>query len=58
MRAGGLEVETIVRRVHPVHADDVARAITATAEEKEASLIVMSTHGRSGSRSALRQRDG
>lgn len=48
MRAGGLEVETIVRRVHPVHADDVARAITATAEEKGASLIVMSTHGRSG----------
>src|SRR4051812_35490907 len=48
MRAGGLEVETIVRRVHPVHADDVARAITATAEEQGVSLIVMSTHGRSG----------
>ena len=48
MRAGGLGVETIVQRVRPVHADDVARAITATADEQGAGLIVMSTHGRSG----------
>jgi nucleotide-binding universal stress UspA family protein len=48
MRAGGLDVETIVQRVRPVHADAVARAITVTADEQGAGLIVMSTHGRSG----------
>ncbi len=37
-----------MRRVRPVHADEVARAITAIADELRAGLIVMSTHGRSG----------
>ena len=48
IRADGLRVETIVRRVHPVHADDVARAIAAVADGQQAELIVMSTHGRGG----------
>ena len=48
IRADGLRVETIVRRVHPVHADDVAHAISAVADEQQAELIVMSTHGRGG----------
>jgi nucleotide-binding universal stress UspA family protein len=48
LRAGGLDVETVVQRIRPVHADDVARAIIATADEQRAGLIVMSTHGRSG----------
>ena len=37
-----------MRRVHPVHADDVARAIAEVAVEEQAELIVMSTHGRGG----------
>ena len=48
IRADGLRVDTIVRRVHPVHADDVARAIAEVAVEEQAELIVMSTHGRGG----------
>jgi nucleotide-binding universal stress UspA family protein len=48
MRAGGLDVETMVQRIRPIHAEDVARAIIATADEQGAGLIVMSTHGRSG----------
>ena len=48
IRADGPRAETIVRRVHPVHADDVARAIAEVADEQQAELIVMSTHGRGG----------
>ena len=48
LRADGLRVETAVRRVHPIHADDVARAIAVVADEQQAELIVMSTHGRGG----------
>ncbi|MCC6178334.1 MAG: universal stress protein [Chloroflexi bacterium] len=48
MRAEGLHVEIVVRRVRPVHAEDVARAIAAIADEQGVGLIVMSTHGRSG----------
>ena len=48
IRADGLRVDTIVHRVHPVHADDVARAIAEVAVEQQAELIVMSTHGRGG----------
>ena len=48
IRADGMRVETIMRRVHPVHADDVARAIAEIADDQQAELIVMSTHGRSG----------
>jgi nucleotide-binding universal stress UspA family protein len=48
LRADGLRVETIVRRVHHVHADGVARAIAEVADDQQAELIVMSTHGRGG----------
>jgi nucleotide-binding universal stress UspA family protein len=48
IRADGLHVDTIVRRVHPIQADDVAREIAEVADEQQAELIVMSTHGRSG----------
>jgi nucleotide-binding universal stress UspA family protein len=48
IRAVGLRVETIVRRIHPVRADDVARVIAEVADEQQAELIVMSTHVRGG----------
>jgi nucleotide-binding universal stress UspA family protein len=47
-RADGLRAEAVVRRIRPLQADDVARAIATFADEEHASLIVMSTHGRSG----------
>jgi nucleotide-binding universal stress UspA family protein len=48
IRADGLQAEPVVRRIQPVQAEDVARAITELADERRAELIVMSTHGRSG----------
>jgi nucleotide-binding universal stress UspA family protein len=48
LRADGHRVETAVRRVRPIQAEDVARAIAEVADEQQAGLIVMSTHGRSG----------
>jgi nucleotide-binding universal stress UspA family protein len=48
LRADGLSTESVVRRIWPIRATDIAGAISAAVDEQGAGLIVMSTHGRSG----------